>query len=352
MTLSPASRYYSACLNLPQQMANSLVRKALAIACLRTYANIDMNLKTFLTESSKEALQFDWDETTAGTLAGSMVPAIGKFPQEIGSAVVETGILEPKVIKSVVVDIIYQDMDTTNDSNNELVYLFGNQLEHLFDPLSEYSPEPTEMLYSPPIPFAAQSTIKPTLRKNDNDTIQSVCHELYTLQSHFVTDLIHFLQEYIIPLRVKALSGELPDLTIRKLNMIFPPTIDEVVRVNSILYEALDAALPFGSYEVMKACGISIPYFYKACMRHEAATRNFTHVINENYDLLKIHAPLVVCIFAVFLIFLLKHSSSQTVFTPISVSLTNQLYLLLLLCLGPLYCSSNGSNHSLQSSSY
>lgn len=300
MTITPSSRYYSACLNLPQSMASSLVRKALAIACLRTYANLDINLKTFLTESSEEALQFDWDETTAGALAASLIPATGKFPDQIGTAVIDSGILQPKFIRSVVIDIIYQDLDTTNDSNNELVYLFGNQLEHLFDPLSEYSPEPTEMLYSPP---ARQQALRP----GDDKIVQSVCKELYSLQSHFTTDLLCFLQDYLIPLRVKALGGELPELTIRKLNMIFPPTIDEVVRVNNILYEALDAAINYGSYEVLKACGISIPYFYKACMRHEAATRNFTQIINENYDFLKAQAPLVVCCVWFFIFFSKKN---------------------------------------------
>ncbi|VVT44875.1 uncharacterized protein SAPINGB_P000563 [Magnusiomyces paraingens] len=286
MTLNPKSRYYSACLNLPQEMASSMVRKALAVACLRTYANMEMTIKKYLTEASDEALQFDWDETTAGHLAASLTPATGRFPGEIGNTVIDCGLLQPKFIRSIVIDIVYQDLDSTNDSNNELVYLFGNQLEHLFDPLSEYSPEPTELLYSPP-PHPS------VMRPGDDRIVQSVCQELFSLQSHFTTDLLCFLQDYLIPLRVKALGGEIPDLTIRRLNTIFPPTIDEVVRVNNIFYEALDASIGYGSYEVMKACGVSIPYFYKACMRHEAATRNFTQVINENYDLLKVHAPMM-----------------------------------------------------------
>lgn len=289
MTLNSKSRYYSACLNLPADMTSSMVRKALAIACLRTYANMDMNIKTYLTEASDEALQFDWDETTAGNLAAALAPATGRFPEEIGKAVLDCGILQPKFIRSVVIDIVYQDLDSTNDSNNELVYLFGNQLEHLFDPLSEYSPEPTELLYTPP-------SRPPAMRHGDDNIVQSVCQELFGLQSHFTTDLLCFLQDYLIPLRVKALGGEIPDLTIRRLNTIFPPTIDEVVRVNNIFYEALDASINLGSFEVVKACGVSIPYFYKACMRHEAATRNFTQIINENYDLLKVHAPMMVCL--------------------------------------------------------
>lgn len=289
MTLSPKSKYYNACLNLPDNMINSMVRKALAIACLRTYANMDMNIKTFLTESSQEALQFDWDETTAGSLAASLTPAVGRYPQEIGACILDTGVLQPKFIRSIVIDIVYQDSESTNDSNNELVYLFGNQLEHLFDPLSEYSPEPTELLYTPP-------QRPPMPRANDNKIVKSVCQELYALQSHFTSDLLAFLQDYLIPLRVKVLGGEIPELTMRSLNMIFPPTIDEVVRVNNIFYEALESAIPYGSYEVMKACGVSIPYFYKACMRHEAATRNFTQILNDNIDLIEAHAPKVCCV--------------------------------------------------------
>lgn len=299
MTISPASRYYGACLNLPKHFENSLVRKALAIACLRTFANIDPTIKTNLINKNPISLRFGWDETSAGALAASMVPAIGKFPLEIGSAIVDSGILSPKFIKSVVVDIVYQDLDSTNEANNELVYLFGSQLEHLFDPLAEYSPEPTELLYSPPAshPNKLASLYSHTQNsKNDDNTIQSICQELYSLQAHFTSDLILFLQNYLIPLRVKALSGDIPDLNIRRLNVIFPPTIDEVVRVNTIFFDALKAALPFGPFEVMKACGISVPYFYKACMRHEAATKNFTQIIHENYDLLKNHAPLEVCL--------------------------------------------------------
>ncbi|GAV28032.1 hypothetical protein PMKS-001500 [Pichia membranifaciens] len=37
----------------------------------------------------------------------------------------------------------------------------------------------------------------------------------------------------------------------------------------------LKLARPYGSYEMLKACGTTIPYFYKAQMRHEAATKNF-----------------------------------------------------------------------------
>lgn len=284
MTISPKSRFYGACLNLPQDQRSSMVRKAVAIACLRTFSNLELALKSYLTFYLPENQLFDWDETTAGTVASQMVPATGNFPSDIGNVVIDSGALHPKFIKSAVIDIIYQDSQATNDLNNELVYLFGHQLEHLFDPLAEYSPEPTEMLYTPP-------SYPPMRRPSDNQTVLNVCEELFSVQSNFTTDLLNLLQDYLIPLRVNVLGGEMPGVNMRKLNMIFPPTIDEIVRVNNILYEALDQALPYGSYEVVKACGISIPYFYKACMRHEAATRNFSSNLRDNIEIIKVRGP-------------------------------------------------------------
>jgi hypothetical protein len=279
MTISPKSRFYSACLNLPEEQRTSMVRKAIAISCLRTFSNMELAIKSHLTFSTQENQLFDWDETTAGNIASRMVPAIGRYPADIGRAILDTGVLSPKFIKSSVIDIIYQDSPLTNDLNNELVYLFGHQLEHLFDPLAEYSPETTEMLYTPP-------AYPPMQRPSDTDLVQSVCEELFSIHSHFTTDLLNLLQDFLIPLRVKVLNGDVPGVNMRILNIIFPPTIDEVVRVNNIFYEALDLALPYGSYEVIKACGISIPYFYKACMRHEATTKNFSANLRQHYDLI------------------------------------------------------------------
>lgn len=283
MTISPKSRFYSACLNLPLDQASSLVRKALAISCLRTFSNMHLALKSYLTFCRPENHLFDWDETTAGTLASTMQPAYARFPADIGNTVLDSGILKPKFIKSTVIDIVYQNSPETNDINNALVYLFGHQLEHLFDPLAEYSPEHTEMLYTPP-------SYAPVERSSDNEVVRNVCQELFSIQSHFTTNLLNLLQDYLIPLRVKVLAGEIPGMDMRQLNVIFPPTIDEIVRVNNIFYEALALALPYGSYEMIKACGISIPYFYKACMRHEAATRNFSTNLRGCMDTIQKHA--------------------------------------------------------------
>lgn len=274
MTLTSQSRYFSACLNLPPAQRDSMVRRAIAIASLRTFSHMDPVLKATLTQTSRETQMFDWDETTAGQLASRMIPAVGKYPEEIGRKVLDSGVLYPKTIYSGVVDIVYADSPVTNDINNELVYLFGRQLEHLFDPLKEYSPEPTEMLYAPP-------TYPPVRRPADDGVVRSVCLELYSVQKNFANDLVKLLQDFLIPLRVTVLSGEIPGINMRMLNTIFPPTIDEIVRVNNIFFEALELALPYGSFEILKACGITIPYFYKACMRHEATTRNFAATLRK-----------------------------------------------------------------------
>lgn len=151
VTLNTKSRYFSACENLPDHQKQSMIRKALAITCLRSFATMDKQIKDVLT---LDALQLtnaiaDWDETNAGLTASRLKLATGKYPQEIGDKLLATGILEPKFINTAMIDVVYIDRDSTIEKNNELVYLLGDQLEQLFDPLSEYSPEPTERLYTP-----------------------------------------------------------------------------------------------------------------------------------------------------------------------------------------------------------
>lgn len=278
------SRYYDACLNLPENQRTSAVRKALAISCLRAFANLKPTLKTYLTSLSVENQQFTWNETTAGALASSLKPALGKFPNEIGNMVIDTGILQQKFIRSVVVDIVYKNSGELNMLDNELLHLFGNQLEHLFDPLAEYNPEHTELLYNPPARL-------PSNRRSDNATTKNICNELLKVQTHFATNIIKFFEDYLICLRVKVLGGEIPGINVQTLNTIFPLTIDEIVRVNTILFESLLKSVPYGSYETLKACGMSIPYFYKACMRHEAATKNFTDNLRQHMDIIENYAP-------------------------------------------------------------
>lgn len=286
MTLNPRSRYYDAVENLAPLHKTSMVRQALAVSLLRAFATMDRSINEILSSEALETASiYDWDETLAGTLASRMKLIEGKYPDEIGNAVISCGALTAKSINTSILDVVYVDSDTTIEKNNELVYLLGDQLEQLFDPLSEYSPEPTEQLYAPPV--AAYPPPK------DGDHIQSICQELYTLQANFTADLMDFLQEFLIPLRVKVLGGEVYDLSICKLNMIFPPTIDEIVRINNLFFESLQQSFPFGSFEILKACGTSIPYFYKACMRHEAATKNFFQNLKANFNYFEEHCQYV-----------------------------------------------------------
>lgn len=260
------------------------MRKALAISCLRAFANLKPTLKTYLTSLSVENQQFTWNETTAGAVASSLKPALGKFPNEIGNMVIDTGILQQKFIKSVVVDIVYRNSGESNILDNDLLHLFGNQLEHLFDPLTEYNPEQTELLYNSP-------TRPPSKRSSDNATTKNICNELLKVQSHFTTNIIKFFQDYLICLRVKVLEGEIPGINVQTLNSIFPLTIDEIVRVNTILFESLLKSMPYGSYETLKACSMSIPYFYKACMHHEAATKDLTRNLRQHMGFIENYAP-------------------------------------------------------------
>jgi len=269
MTLDRTSRFFGACKGLAAAHYPSLVRRALAIATLRTYATMDKPLR--------DRLKGVCDESAAGSLGSRFRLVWGKFPGVIGSRVIDSGFISAKKIDTTMVDVIYEDSDATIDQNNELVHLLGEQLEQLFDPLSEYSPEPTERLYVPP----DQSQNRLSTLDEDSKPVQDVCEELYLLQAHTRGDLLDLLQTTLIPLRIEVLKGNLPGITIARLNSVFPPTIDELFRVNNIFYEALRSALPFGAFEVMKACGATIPYFYRACMRHEAATRNFPQLLAE-----------------------------------------------------------------------
>lgn len=297
MTLSHKSRYYGAVKNLEDK--SSAVSRALGIALLRAYVTMDKNIRTYL---AKNALQtsflYDYDETCAGKTASQLVVGDGHGPEEIGKLVLESGVVEPKFVRSSAVDIVYEDSDETIEDNNRLVYLLGEQLEQLFDPLSEYSPEGVEEVYEPP---RDEDTDRrgaggdvdqeddengrepsPTSSNfSDSATLTSVCYELITIQNNFRDALISFLQSYLIPLRIQVINGAIPSLNMTKLNSIFPPTIDEIARIHNLFQTALKAATPFGSSEIVRATGMTLPYFYKPCMRHEAALRSFSDLYGD-----------------------------------------------------------------------
>lgn len=282
LTIDARSRYFPACENLLPEYRRSNVRRSLAITGLRAYANLDVNLRNILLEksSSLEENSFDWDETTAGDLASSMQLIVNRVPTQIGEKILDLGYLQQKFSNALMLDIVYVDSEEEIDENNKLVFLLGEQLDQLFDPLTEYSPESTEQVYKVPL----EESMVPPEDINDDELTTSICEELIKVQTNFTKNLVQFLQNFVVPLRIKVLNGEVGSLTISKLNLIFPPTIDEITRINCIFLDSLKVAFPFGSYEILKACGTTIPYFYKAYMRHEAATKNFTFQLNFFFE--------------------------------------------------------------------
>ncbi|KAG7814132.1 hypothetical protein KL921_000406 [Ogataea angusta] len=271
MSLTKNSKYYPAVENLSRDCRKSNVRRALAVAILRTYAKLDSNTKSLMMKKAHIKPDYDWDETNAGKLASEMKLIDNRTPQEVGELILKLGFAQQRKQRtSYVVDVIYANTENIEDSdkNNELAFLLGEQLDHLFDPLTEYSPEPTEKAYKVP-----GDTPQP--HDSDDVLVKSICNELVKVQTNFTVSLVQFLQKFLIPLRVDVLEGRIPGYTTAKLNQVFPPTIDEVTRINCIYLDILKTALPYGSFELLKASGTTIPYFYKAHMRHEAATKTF-----------------------------------------------------------------------------
>lgn len=274
INLSSKSKYFPAIENLSPQYRHSRVRKALAVSLLKSVADLNnLTIDALYKQANLTNSSFDWDQTQAGLLASEMELINTRTPLQIGSYIYNLGYLTPNLLTaSYVVDVIYNDDSNDgelSEKNNALAFLLGKQLEQLFDPLTEYSPEPTEKVYK--IPHDNSTNFF----KEDNNLIKSICSELITIQTNYTVSLVHFLQNYVVPLRVKVLENKLLPINSAKLNSIFPPTIDEVTRINCIFLDMLKLAEPYGSYEILKACGTTIPYFYKAQMRHEAAIKNF-----------------------------------------------------------------------------
>lgn len=59
------------------------------------------------------------------------------------------------------------------------------------------------------------------------------------------------------------------------MNQVFPPTIDEITRINCILNESLLKAKSINYLEVLRAVANILPYFYKPFVRHEANLKGF-----------------------------------------------------------------------------
>ncbi|CUS21031.1 LAQU0S02e04236g1_1 [Lachancea quebecensis] len=262
--ISRESRFHPAIENLTAEYQKSNVRKCIAVSMLQKFSNLTPETVAKIEPN----LKYDYDPTVAGDLANSSQLVGFCSPADVGKSLDRLGFLQDRYVGSVLLDVVYENKQETIDSNNELVFHLGEQLEQLFNPLTEYSPEQTESVYKPP--------------EDDKDVekedmlITSICNELLQVQTKFTLTLVEFLQKFLIPLRIKASNEEINALSIPKLNRLFPPTIDEVIRINCIFLDALKAATPHGSKEVLNACSVTIPYFYKAYTRHEAATKNFS----------------------------------------------------------------------------
>ncbi|AMD20028.1 HCL123Wp [Eremothecium sinecaudum] len=262
--ISEKSRFYPAIENLSSEYRVEDVRRCLAVGLLKKYTVLSPDVIDRINESP----EYEYDQTTAGDLANACEELDGRMARKLAESLLRLGVLQSRKVQSMMLDVVYKNSPTSNDANNMLVYQLGEQLDQLFDPLTEYSPEHTETNYRPPE--------KSLSVNDDNMLITSICEELLRVQTSFTLSLVEFLQKFLIPLRISVLNSQIDGLTTARLNKLFPPTIDEVTRINCIYLDALKAAVAFGSSEVLRACSMTIPYFYKAYARHEAATKHFT----------------------------------------------------------------------------
>ncbi|RLV92785.1 Bud site selection protein 3 [Spathaspora sp. JA1] len=259
LILDSTSRFFTSVENLiPKYQANPS-RRALAITNLK-------NCNRLINHGGNLPGLPVWDGINAGQLTNSMVELTKK--SEIGNRLVELGMIQSHCINSFTVDVIYDN--TTNqtlvEENNQLVNLLGIQSQYLFDPLLEYSPESINITYNPPH----------TETDKDPKHISAILDELISIQENYTLGLVELLQNFLIPLRITVLNSNNPTTTITKLNSIFPPTIDEITRINCILHAALSKARKFNHMEVIKALAMFMPFFYKALIRHEANINGFS----------------------------------------------------------------------------
>ena len=141
-----------------------------------------------------------------------------KKPEKFGLKLLELGLLQTHCIQSTVLDVIYDNAssetsDKIVEENNRLVFLIGSQLEQLFDPLLEYSPEIMEFSYTVPV-----DAILPQIK--NNELINTIISELLTVQTNFTMRLVNLLQNFIIPLRIHVLAAT-SSSGITKINQVF-----------------------------------------------------------------------------------------------------------------------------------
>lgn len=270
LMLDSGSRFWPACQNLPESLRKSNVRRALAVTNLKNYNKLWNN------KGLVDVTQH-WDETNAGNLAAKMQLVDSLPSKELGNRILAMGILQELMIPSFVVDVLYNNSaeevdEQTIEENNKLVVCLGEQLDLLFDPLLEYSPQAMDIEYQVPA-----NPKKPAL--SGNMKVEQVIDELIAVQTNYTNDLVGLLQNFIIPLRVSVLASP-SNSGMMKVNLAFPPTIDEVTRVNCIVHFLLNEAKGYGYVEVFKVLGSFLHFFYKAFIRHQANLSNF----NARFD--------------------------------------------------------------------
>ncbi|OBA29122.1 hypothetical protein HANVADRAFT_4877 [Hanseniaspora valbyensis NRRL Y-1626] len=281
LDISKKSKYYEAIHNLPKKHFDLNVSKCVAAAVLQKYAYILKKYPSFI--ENKDRLN---PVTAAKTLDKSELIDTDNVitPLQVCLKIQQFSLLNDRQIFNSFIDVVY-DSNSLSDKmeyNNYLVSFLGDQLEQLFDPLTEYSPEEMEQVYkldSNPIKI------------NEADIVESIIKEFISVQTYLTIDLVKFLTKFIIPLRIAITNQEIPHLSTAKFNSFFPPTIDEVTRINCIFLDALKIASEYSVKELIKAVYQIIPYFYKAYTRHEAATKNFNVRLNkfsEEYDISKV----------------------------------------------------------------
>lgn len=265
--LDSSSRFWPACDNLTPDHRSSNVRKALAISNLKNFNKLWNN---------RGIVEFTrpWDETNAGALASAMRLMDGFTPSELGERLLSLGLLQVLSMESVLLDIIYDNVnggEKITAQNNALVSLLGTQMDQLFNPLLEYSPQTMDYTYSPPL---NSNSSDPLLR---SPLINEITKELLMVQTNYTMGLVDILQDLVIPLRVSLLSDSAIDSSPGsiKINLVFPPTIDEIARINCILHNSLKAAQKYGHSEIFKVMADLLPYFYKAFVRHQANVKKF-----------------------------------------------------------------------------
>lgn len=260
--LEKSSRFWPACENLDPEHRSSNVRRALAITNLKNFNKLWNN---------KGSLTFvmPWDETNAGALASKMT-IINHIPStDIGDLILTFDLVQGLSMSNLVVDVIYDnDSDDKKivEDNNTLVTILGKQMEQLFDPLLEYSPQALDYVYVP-------STRNPATQTPE---VENIIKELVEVQSRYTMDMVAVLQDFIIPLRVHILSDpNSVSIGAMKVNAVFPPTIDEITRINCIFNNSLLLAAKLGYEEVFEVLSSFLPFFFKALVRHQANTRSF-----------------------------------------------------------------------------